>query len=334
MNFRAALSSLILPGLLLAAAPGKASANDAVNRAIRLSLAESFVTANLLTSGDAVRFGFWDFDPNTLLNLDDDNFGSLESRELRQRIATFSLPYTWQTPLAETGNTLSLGVKAAYVENKQQTQIINSTSRAKDEINSSVTSLSVGGTFSRRLSTHWDLAFSTHAHWMRYRNDTDFNTTDSQAIAPAVDGLITNFNADAWLLEPSARLTYFIGGEQSEVQLFSDIHYMAGHTFHTDRAAHDVAPEAWHWSNGARWKHPFVTRILPGQNVWMQASRFDLGGDLEGSLGNHYYYEAGVGWLLDIHERIPFIDNIGIGINLNYGSLLRGGTLVLLFNET
>ncbi len=66
----------------------------------------------------------------------------------------------------------------------------------------------------------------------------------------------------------------------------------------------------------------------------MQASRFDLGGDLEGPLGNHYYYEAGVGWLLDIHERIPFIDNIGIGINLNYGSLLRGGTLVLLFNET
>ena len=145
--------------------------------------------------------------------------------------------------------------------------------------------------------------------------------------------LITNFNADAWLLEPSARLTYFIGGEQSEVQLFSDIHYMAGHTFHTDRAAHDVAPEAWHWSNGARWKHPFVTRILPGQNVWMQASRYDLGGDLEGSLGNHYYYEAGVGWLLDMGNRIPFVDNIGIGINLNYGSLLRGGTLVLLFNE-
>ena len=188
MNFRAALSSLILPGLLLAAAPGKASANDAVNRAIRLSLAESFVTANLLTSGDAVRFGFWDFDPNTLLNLDDDNFGSLESRELRQRIATFSLPYNWQTPLAETGNTLSLGVKAAYVENKQQTQIINSTSRAKDEINSSVTSLSVGGTFCRTLSTHWDLAFSTHAHWMRYRNPTHFNTDASQAIAPAVEG--------------------------------------------------------------------------------------------------------------------------------------------------
>ncbi len=60
---------------------------------------------------------------------------------------------------------------------------------------------------------------------------------------------------------------------------------------------------------------PFVTRILPGQNVWMQASRYDLGADLDGPLGNHYYYEAGV------------------GINLNYGSVLRGGTLVLLFNE-
>ncbi|WP_369819067.1 Solitary outer membrane autotransporter beta-barrel domain [Alcanivorax sp. HI0044] len=27
------------------------------------------------------------------------------------------------------------------------------------------------------------------------------------------------------------------------------------------------------------------------------------------------------------------MDNVGIGINLNYGSVLRGGTLVLLFNE-
>lgn len=333
MSFRSSLPSLFLPVLLLASAPGNTAANNAVNRAVRLSLAESFVTANLLTSGDAVRFGFWDFDPNTLLNLNDDNFGSLESQELRQRITTFSLPYTWQTPLAETGNTLTLGAKAAYVENAQETQIISSTSQAKDEIKSSVSSLSAGAAFSRRLSTHWDITFSTYAHWMRYRNDTQFNTADSQAIAPAINGLITNYNADAWLLEPSSRLTYFIGGEHAEVQLFSDIHYVAGRTFNIDHTAHDVAPEAWYWSHGARWKHPFVTRILPGQNVWMQASRYDLGGDLEGSLGNHYYYEAGVGWLLDMGNRIPFVDNIGFGINLNYGSLLRGGTLVLLFNE-
>ncbi|MCM0612869.1 Solitary outer membrane autotransporter beta-barrel domain [Marinobacter sediminum] len=30
---------------------------------------------------------------------------------------------------------------------------------------------------------------------------------------------------------------------------------------------------------------------------------------------------------------ISFIDNISVGINLNYGSVLRGGPLVLLFNE-
>lgn len=189
MSFRSSLPSLFLPVLLLASAPGNTAANNAVNRAVRLSLAESFVTANLLTSGDAVRFGFWDFDPNTLLNLNDDNFGSLESQELRQRITTFSLPYTWQTPLAETGNTLTLGAKAAYVENAQETQIISSTSQAKDEIKSSVSSLSAGAAFSRRLSTHWDITFSTYAHWMRYRNDTQFNTADSQAIAPPSTGL-------------------------------------------------------------------------------------------------------------------------------------------------
>ena len=55
---------------------------------------------------------------------------------------------------------------------------------------------------------------------------------------------------------------------------------------HTDRPAHEVQPEAWYWSNGVRWRHPYVTRFLPGQNVWMQASRYDLGGDLGDDLGD------------------------------------------------
>ncbi|MCG8393167.1 MAG: Solitary outer membrane autotransporter beta-barrel domain [Pseudomonadales bacterium] len=319
--------------LLVILATGTTLAATPLDNAIRLSLAESYVTASLLSSGDAVRFGFWDFDPNSLFNLDNDDFGSLEAQQRRQRLTTFSLPITWETTVGVQEDILELGAKAAYVESAQETQLVSSSSRIKDTITNSVTSLSAGASLTRRVSPQLALSSGLNGHWMRYDNDTDFNTAASRPLAPLVDGLITNYTTDAWLAEPHVGATYFIDGPDSEVQLFSDYHYMSGHTYHADQAAHDVQPEAWYWANGVRWRHPVVSHLLPGQNAWLRAARYDLGGDLDGPLGNHYYFEAGVGWLLDLKGRLPYVENIGIGVNLNYGSLLRGGTLVLLFNE-
>ncbi|MZR62667.1 Solitary outer membrane autotransporter beta-barrel domain [Alcanivorax sp. DP30] len=319
---------------LLAAVAAPSRAATPLDKVIRLSLAESYVTAILLNGGDAVRFGFWDFDPNNFIGLEDENLGSLEAQQLRQRLSTLSIPYTWSTPLGEDSNTLVLGVKAAYLGQRQETQIVSSDMSTVDAIDSSITTLTLGGEVRHRLNGYVGLAAGLNLNWQRYRNRTDFNTPESQALAPLFDGLITNYSANAWQAEPHVRATWFVGGRDAELKLISSLHYMHGRTFDTGETAHDVQPEAWYWSNSARWRHPYVTQILPGQNVWLQASRYDLGGDLDGPLGNHYYYEAGVGWLLDIRKmNIPFVDNVGIGINLNYGSALRGGTLVLLFNE-
>ena len=323
----------LIVGLSWLLSPSSRAATP-LDNVIRLGLAESYATAILLTGGNAVRFGFWDFDPNDVVGLEDENLGSLEAQQIRQRIRTFSLPYTWSSPLGEQDNTLVLGAKAAYLGQVQETQIVTSSEQAKDSIDSSVTTLTVGAELRHRATDHLGLAAGLNLNLQRYRNSTDFNTPESQALAPLVDGLITNYSANAWQAEPHVRATWFVGGRDTEVKLISDFHYMRGRTFDTDRPAHEVQPEAWYWSNGVRWRHPYVTRFLPGQNVWMQASRYDLGGDLGEALGNHYYYEAGVGWLLDLRKmNIPFVDNVGIGINLNYGSVLRGGTLVLLFNE-
>ncbi len=324
---------VLLALLATVAAPSRAA--TPLDKVIRLSLAENYVTAALLTGGNAVRFGFWDFDPNRFIDLDDENLGSLESKELRQRITTLSLPYSWSRPLGEDSNTLVLGAKAAYLASENELQIIPSDSPRDDRIANSVTSLSLGGELKHRANGHVGVSAGLNLHLQRFRNDTDFNTPQSQALAPLADGLLTNYTANAWLAEPHLRGTWFVTGRGAEVRVFSDLHYMRGRSFNTGERAHDVQPEAWYWSNGVRWRHPYVTRFLPGQNVWMQASRYDLGGDLSDSLGNHYYYEAGIGWLLDVRKmNIPFVDNMGIGINLNYGSVLRGGTLVLLFNES
>ncbi|HIP75643.1 MAG TPA: hypothetical protein EYH12_00485, partial [Psychromonas hadalis] len=41
----------------------------------------------------------------------------------------------------------------------------------------------------------------------------------------------------------------------------------------------------------------------------------------------------GTGILLDTRKFASLVDNIGIGINLNVGRNLTGGSLVIYFNE-
>ncbi|MCG6295872.1 Solitary outer membrane autotransporter beta-barrel domain, partial [Vibrio vulnificus] len=58
-----------------------------------------------------------------------------------------------------------------------------------------------------------------------------------------------------------------------------------------------------------------------------------VGGDTSESLGTHHYYEASVGWLMTPPFKTQWVDNVGIGLSLNYGSALKGGSLVLFFNQ-
>lgn len=59
----------------------------------------------------------------------------------------------------------------------------------------------------------------------------------------------------------------------------------------------------------------------------------DVGSDIQQPLGTSMYYEASVGWLMTPPFEISFIDNIGIGLSLNYGSAFKGGSIVLFFNQ-
>lgn len=304
------------------------------DRIVQDSLSRSYVTAALLTEGDAVRFGFWNFNPNDYLDFEDDNFGTAEASALRQRISTVSMPYEWTWRTADGREEVGFLAKAAYVAVEQEGQLVVSEDTRKDTFNNSVLSAALGMRWRHALTQNWNLTLRSNLHWMRYRNDTSYNNPDSMAVAPALDGVLTNIKVDALMAEPSLMLGYDLINGAARWHFFSDYHYLAGDTYHTDISAHDANPEAWFWSNGVKMTNPLISKLLPGQNVWFRAARVDLGGDLDEPLGNHYYYEAGLAWLLNTGDYVPLLDNIGIGINFNYGSVLRGGSLVLLFNET
>lgn len=51
------------------------------------------------------------------------------------------------------------------------------------------------------------------------------------------------------------------------------------------------------------------------------------------SLETDHFYEIGAGMLLDTSKFTDLAENIGIGININKGSSLYGGSIVFYFNE-
>lgn len=321
-----------LSGFLATSVALTASAAS-VDEVVQNQLSQSLVTSSLLTNGDAVRLGFWNFNPNEFVNLEDDAFGNEESAQLRQQITVISLPYEWTLAASNGRDEVGFVAKAAYLDVKQDVQLVVSDEPRKDRLDDSTTSLSLGSAWRHYLDDHWKLTVRGFGHWMRYRNQAEFRTQASRDIAPVLDGLLTNITVDALLAEPSVQLSYDTVFHRTQWQFFSDYHYMAGDTYHTDRRAHDANPEAWFWFNGAHMTNPLLSEWLPGQTIWFRIARVDLGGDLSQSLGNRHYYEAGIAWLVDTGDYVSVLDNIGIGINFNYGSVLRGGSLVLMLNE-
>ncbi|TBW52524.1 hypothetical protein EZI54_15895 [Marinobacter halodurans] len=304
-----------------------------LERATRNVLSANYTLSILLTSGDAVRFGFWNFNPNDYFELDNDDFGSAESAQLRQSITTASLPFSWSRPIGDRGNTLTYTVKLAYIAQEQDARLVVSNDARKDKVYEQITSASAGAAWRHVVTRPITVTAGVLVHWMRYVNDTHYNSTASQSVQPKLDGILTNITVDAVIAEPTLTLTYDRPIMGADWSFFSDYHYMRGRTISTNEPAHQTDPEAWYWSNGVRIRNPIFSRFLPGQNIWFRAARIDVGGDIGEQLGNRYYYETGLAWLLEARGRIPFVDNVAIGVNFNYGSVLRGGSLILTFNE-
>lgn len=312
-----------------------AAAASTLDNTVQNFLSETFATSVLLTEGDAMRFGFWNFNPNEFVKLDNDNLGNAEATELRQSITSVSLPWSWPLDTALPGDDLFLYTKLSYLRVEREGQIIPSDARRNDEIDHTVTAGTLGLSWRYPLAEDFNLTLRQNLYWMHYDNDTQYRTEQSRVLQPILDGVLTNFSVNALMAEPSVMFSYDLTTRRgTELRVFSDYHYMLGDTYDTKLSAHDANPEAWFWSNGVKVRSPLISNLLRGQNVWFRAARVDMGADLDGALGNHYYYETGVAWLLNTSKRIPLIDNIGIGLNVNYGSVLRGGSLVLMLNES
>lgn len=318
----------------LSVLPALSHAQASLDELTRQNLAETYSINALLINGDAVRFGFWDFNLGDYVDVELENLGNAESARLRQSISVASIPYDWEFPIRDTDDRLVLGLGVSYLAQEQDVKlVVDETDSSSDKVTQTIFTLSGRGHWRHHVNDDLTITLGSGLHWMRYRNDTDFRTDASRALRSDLNGVLTNIEVDALVAEPSLGASYQHVFHNVDWHFFTDYHYLRGQTINPDREAHDAAPEAWYWSNGVRILNPVFSRALPGQNIWVRAARVDVGGDMGDQLGSDHYYEAGIAWLLDTGDRIPFVENVAFGVNFNVGSVLRGGSLFLTFNE-
>ena len=323
------LARLVLLAMLLLAAP--LQADTVADRLLQERLAQGYVTALLLTDGDNVRLGFLNFDPNTILPVDDDLLGNDLAVAERDRLAFFSLPTRWRLPRSDARSAVSVGVRASLMEEREEVFLGGEEALQRDQVTTRHMIASTDLLWRHHLSERWKVDSAIAAHYIHLRNNTDFNSAESLAVAPLFDGLATNFSSRAWLLSPKVALRRWVGAAEKRLEYFSVITYMNGRAIAPDRNAHDAEPEAWHWSNGVERKF-LVHRGSVPQTVMTRFARVDVGGDLLTPVGTNYYYELGVGWYSAVPETVPLVDNAGLILNFNYGSNFRGGTVGFLLN--
>ncbi|MEE2732593.1 MAG: Solitary outer membrane autotransporter beta-barrel domain [Pseudomonadota bacterium] len=289
-------------------------------------------TSLLMTDEEVVQFGFMDFNPNDYIELDDENIGGKGENKLRSDLISLSLPFRYDFEPGSRGN-YWIGVKAAYLKHNQDLRFSDDASLPSDKLEELNTILGIGSGYDFNLSTHWMFSAGLYVNWIQYDNSVDFNSSESQALAPYLDGLLTNVDFDVLMAEPIVSINYLRDWGQTHFTLFSKLHYMIGRSFDTEHDAHKINPESWYTTTGVLAKRPFSGETLQGHSLWYRLAQVNTGGDLDMAVGTNRYYEAGIAWLVETPDLGSYVENIGLGININYGSELKGGTIVLLFNK-
>lgn len=168
---------------------------------------------------------------------------------------------------------------------------------------------------------------------MYYRNDYDYRSDALDNLKPYLEGIY--LNTDAWALvgEVNAELKYLENEKWGKWYVWSSPHYFYGAGWGEGNNGDVGNPEGWYWVNGVKLFYDFTKVGRTVQSVYTSFNRVDVGGDTSKPMNTSHYYEASVGWLMTPPFKSDWIDNVGLGLTINYGSALKGGSLVLFFNQ-
>lgn len=324
------LTNIYLP-LTLAVGCSAATADefDELNQLAGKNVESAFATASLLSDNDVVKLGFFNFNPNDVIGTDNDALGSADATSLRSGIDQFNFPLNI-TSHKSADLKWRLGGRASYVNIEQELFLGEEIGDRGDELSDRVISLSLGGGVTYDINDHWQASADLNVAWMKYRSRIDYRTDVDQQIRDILDGLLVNFDVEMLMLEPVVSLKYSWESFGADFSLSGDFHYLHGFALDTENPAHDVEPSEWYVISSLHVSQPVAFFDVDGQSMKYRFSRVELSNLLADQMGSGHYYEAEVGWVKQRDED-AYIKEYGVGVNFNYGSILKGGTLVLYY---
>jgi hypothetical protein len=319
----------ILP-LLCFIFPTIGNANSLTD-SFRKDLERTFATSVLLNDTDVFTFGINNFDPNKVFSLDNEDIGSKDSVSRRKDITSISLPYTFELPeyIEDNHQEITLRLSALRIEKD-----ISYASTVKSDFQKeSVISGYVEFANVSQLDEHWSFSSAIGNHISYYRNDFEYRSSLLETIKDQLDNVYLNTDAWAYIIEPKIKMTFEDKNDWGKYKLSTSWHYFNGIGWGEANNGNVGYPEGWYIANEAKIFYDLIRWDKNITSMYSSIRRIDIGGDTVASMGTTSYYEGSVGWLLNPNLFNDWVDNVGIGFTINYGSSLKGGSLVIFFNQ-
>ncbi|WP_261818210.1 Solitary outer membrane autotransporter beta-barrel domain [Vibrio gallicus] len=300
----------------------------------RSILEGNFATAVLLSDSDAFSFGFQDFDPNRFVDIGDD-IGNEDSLNLRKELGVTTLPYTYQLPtLTFVDNSkLEHSLRFMFSYMRLARDVSLSPDFESDKAIDDIYTTGVEYSVNRPWQKYWNLGAGIGTNLMYFKNTYHYNNPITIQFRDVLDG--NAFNTSAWsqTFQTNVNLHYKRPQDWGRWDGFSELNYFYGYGWGEANQGDIGNPEGLYWINGVKVFYDITHWGGYGQTLFTSVRHINLSSDLKVAFGTSEYWEASVGWLLSPPFLKQYVDNIGIGINLNYGSSLSGGTIILMFNQ-
>ncbi|WP_250154757.1 Solitary outer membrane autotransporter beta-barrel domain [Vibrio alginolyticus] len=311
---------------LLLSLPHTAQA-DPLDKEISNLLQQRFSIAVLLSDTDAIAFGIGDFDPNALFDTANPEFGTDESINERRSKSVYVLPYTTNFNIEGSEDLHELSFKAFTIQTENDLKLFGT---SKDLLKERTYGASIGYGYLYKASENVTLSTRTTTHLMRYENSFSTDNKLSSIIGRILDGRAVNVSAWAAIVQPSIKAKYTSPTSWGKWHASSTLNSFIGHSWGSANNGNIGNPKGWYLSNEITGYY----NIYHGeQALFTGIKRVDLSHDLSDELGSPHYYEASIGWLFYAPKPFDWLDNFGIGVNFNYGSTLRGGSIQLYYNK-
>nr|WP_238925390.1 Solitary outer membrane autotransporter beta-barrel domain [Vibrio sp. S11_S32] len=290
-----------------------------------------FASTVVLSDNDLISLGIQSFDPSSVFHTDNDNFGNEDTVQNRKNIAVFTLPLHFNLSEPDSPFQHNLQFRLGYLSISQDLQLADDT--PMDNFKQEVYSGFFNYLLKYRLTSNWALGYGFGSYLMYANNSYNFNSQESQILKPFLDDAITNSSAWSTIIEPQIELDYEQHQAWGKWGFSSQWHYFYGKNWGQANDGYLGNPEGWRISNGVKFQYDLSHSFTYTPSLYSSIKRIDIGGDATQILETNSYYEASFGVLLsDLFGKDGWIETVGIGANINYGSALRGGSIILYVN--